>query len=102
MFYMGRIFATSRICIYRSVHSANKLSPFHIVYGFYPLTPLDLILVPMDEEINLDRKKKADLISHGHERQDKTLRREPKDLLTKLIWGMRKLYLNQEIRFGCI
>ncbi|XP_019056297.1 PREDICTED: LOW QUALITY PROTEIN: uncharacterized protein LOC109116034 [Tarenaya hassleriana] len=31
----------------RSVHSATKFSPFEIVYGFNPLTPLDLSPLPL-------------------------------------------------------
>ncbi|XP_052181971.1 uncharacterized protein LOC127794765 [Diospyros lotus] len=33
----------------RSVHSATKFSPFEVVYGFNPLTPLDLTPLPMAE-----------------------------------------------------
>ena len=46
----------------RRVHSATKFSPFEIVYGFNPLTPLDLTPLPLSECINLDGKKKADLV----------------------------------------
>ncbi|KAH9704886.1 hypothetical protein KPL70_011644 [Citrus sinensis] len=42
----------------RSVHSATKYSPFEIVYGFNPLTPLDLTLLPVSRHVNLDDKKK--------------------------------------------
>ncbi|XP_040955925.1 uncharacterized protein, partial [Gossypium hirsutum] len=31
----------------RSVHSATKFSPFEVVYGFNPLTPLDLLPLPL-------------------------------------------------------
>ena len=30
----------------RVVHSTTQLSPFEIVYGFNPLTPLDLLPLP--------------------------------------------------------
>ena len=33
----------------RSTHSATKMSPFEIVYGFNPLTPLDLSPLPFSE-----------------------------------------------------
>ena len=45
----------------RATHSATKMSPFEIVYGFNPLTPLDLSPLPFPEQVNLDGKKKADL-----------------------------------------
>ena len=38
----------------RAVHSATKFSPFEIVYGFNPLTPLDLLPLPLSEHVNLD------------------------------------------------
>ena len=44
----------------RSIHSAPKFSPFEIVYGFNPLTPLDLSPLLVSEHVNLDGKKKAE------------------------------------------
>ena len=32
----------------RGVHRTTKQFPFEVVYGFNPLTPLDLILLPLD------------------------------------------------------
>ncbi|KAK0595339.1 hypothetical protein LWI29_005754 [Acer saccharum] len=46
----------------RSMHSTTHFSPFEIVYGFNPLTPLDLISLPMNEHVNLDGKEKADFV----------------------------------------
>ena len=46
----------------RSVHSATKYSSFEIVYGFNPLTPLDLTPLPVSEHVNLDGKKKAEIV----------------------------------------
>ena len=37
----------------RSVHSTTDHSPFEIVYGFNPLTPLDLIPLPVDKDLVL-------------------------------------------------
>ena len=42
----------------RTLHSAIKFSPFEIVYGFNPLTPLDLSPLPMSKHVNLDGKRK--------------------------------------------
>jgi hypothetical protein len=41
------------------VHSTTKFSPFEIVYGFNPLTPMDLIHLPIDERVSLDGNRKA-------------------------------------------
>jgi hypothetical protein len=46
----------------RSIHSATKFSPFEIVYGFNPLSPLDLTPLPLSERVNLDGKKKAEVV----------------------------------------
>ncbi|PKI60108.1 hypothetical protein CRG98_019516 [Punica granatum] len=51
-----------------SVHSATKFSPFEIVYGFNPLTPLDLSPLPLSEHVNLDGKTKAELVKQIHEK----------------------------------
>ena len=52
----------------RSVHSSTKYSPFKIVYGFNPLTPLDLTPLPIFKRVNLDGKKKAEIVKHIHKR----------------------------------
>jgi hypothetical protein len=41
------------------MHSTTNYSPFEIVYGFNPLTPLDLIPLLVDERVSLDGTKKA-------------------------------------------
>ena len=40
-------------------YSSTNLCPFEIVYGFIPLSPLDLIALLLSEQVNLDGKKKA-------------------------------------------
>ena len=59
----------------RSVHSATKFSSFEIVYGFNPITPLDLIPLPIGEQVNLDGKKKADLVKQIHEKTRQNIER---------------------------
>ena len=51
----------------RSVHSTTEFSPFEIVYGFNPLTPMDFILVPIDERVSLDGNRKAQVVKTLHE-----------------------------------
>ena len=50
-----------------SVHSTTEFSPFEIVYGFNPLTPMDLIRLPVDERISLDGNRKAQVVKTFHE-----------------------------------
>ena len=45
----------------RIIHSATKFLPFKIVYGFNPLTPLDLSPLPMSKHVNLDGKKESQI-----------------------------------------
>ncbi|KAF7826468.1 putative gag-pol polyprotein [Senna tora] len=51
----------------RSVHSSTKFSPFEIIYGFNPLTPLDLVYLPINEISSLDGKRKEELVRKIHE-----------------------------------
>ncbi|GKV11638.1 hypothetical protein SLEP1_g22878 [Rubroshorea leprosula] len=53
----------------QSVHSATNCLPFEVVYGFNPLTPLDLLHLPIDEQSSLDGKKKAEAVKQLHERE---------------------------------
>nr|XP_027113049.1 uncharacterized protein LOC113731782 [Coffea arabica] len=48
-------------------HSSTHFSPFEIVYGFNPLTLLDLSPLPSSEHINMDGAKRADFVKKLHE-----------------------------------
>ena len=50
----------------RSVHSTTDHSPFEIVYGFNPLTPLDLIPLPVDEKVSFYGNQKAQVVKDLH------------------------------------
>ena len=52
----------------RSIYSTIKYSPFEIINGFIPLTPLDLTPLPIFKRVNLDDKKKAEIVKHVHKR----------------------------------
>ncbi|XP_040964752.1 uncharacterized protein, partial [Gossypium hirsutum] len=51
-----------------AIHSATKFSPFEIVYGFNPLTPLDLMPLPSNQFVHVDGKRKADFVKQLHQR----------------------------------
>jgi hypothetical protein len=65
------------------VYLTIEFSPFQIVYGFNPLTPIDLIPSPFKEIIILDREKKAKIVRQLHE-------------------TVNRLFSNPVIGFGCI
>ncbi|KAG7548172.1 Zinc finger CCHC-type [Arabidopsis suecica] len=51
-----------------AVHSTSKFSPFEIVYGFNPISPLDLMPLPLSERVSMDGKKKAEMVKQIHEK----------------------------------
>ncbi|KAL0641682.1 hypothetical protein Bca4012_102537 [Brassica carinata] len=62
----------------RAVHSATKLSPFQVVYGFNPLSPLDLFALPLKEQTNLDGQQKAEFVLSLHEQVRKNIEERTK------------------------
>ena len=50
-----------------SVHSATKYSLFEIVYGFNPLTLLDLTPLHVFKHVNIDGTKKAEIVKQIYE-----------------------------------
>ena len=59
----------------RVVHSSTQYSLFEIVYGFNPLTPLDLSPLPMSEQVNLDSVRKVDFVRNLHEKVRQNIER---------------------------
>ena len=49
------------------MHSTTEFSPFEIMYGFNPLTLMDLIPLPVDERVSLDGNRKAQVEKTLHE-----------------------------------
>ena len=84
----------------RAIHYATKFSPFEIVYGFNPLTPLDLSLLPMSEHVNLDGKKKTKLVKKIHEKARLNIERRMEQYAKQATKGVAKLSLNPKIGFG--
>jgi hypothetical protein len=75
----------------RSIHSATKFSPFEIVYGFNPLSPLDLTSLPVSERVNLDGKKKAEFVKMIHEKAWLNIERRIKQYVHQANKGRKKI-----------
>ena len=52
----------------RVMHSTTSYSLFEIIYGFNPLTTLDLMPLPVNGRSSLDGQKKTELVKSLHER----------------------------------
>ncbi|KAL4295481.1 hypothetical protein GQ457_12G014700 [Hibiscus cannabinus] len=50
----------------RSIHSSTGYSPYELVYGFNPLTALDLVPLPLKDICSLDGEQKAELVKTIH------------------------------------
>ena len=59
------------------------ISPFKIVYGFNPLTPLDLLPLLVNETTSLDGKKKAEMVKKLHESVRKHIEKKNEQYGTK-------------------
>ncbi|KAH0653052.1 hypothetical protein KY289_030730 [Solanum tuberosum] len=64
----------------RTFHSSTGKTPFEIVYGFNPLTPLDLLPLPTNDFANLDGKKKADMMKKIHEQTRLAIEKKNKEV----------------------
>jgi hypothetical protein len=75
----------------RSVHSTTDFSPFEIVYGFNPLTPLELLPLPVHERTSLDGQKKAEMVKKLHESVWQHIEKKNEQYATKANKGRRQV-----------
>ncbi|KAG7556876.1 Integrase catalytic core [Arabidopsis suecica] len=57
-------------------HSGTKLSPFEVVYGFNPLTPLDITPLPQPVYSSAEGVTKADFVKKLHQRVKENLEKK--------------------------
>ena len=75
----------------RSVHSTTNFSPFEIVYSFNPLTPLDLLPLPVNEMTSLDGQKKVEMVKKLHESVQQHIEKKNEQYATKANKGRRQV-----------
>jgi hypothetical protein len=75
----------------RSVHSSTSYSPFEIVYGFNPLTPLDLVPLPITEIASLNGKRKAEMVRKIHEHAKKQIEKKNEQAARSANKGRKKV-----------
>ena len=63
----------------RAVHSTTTLCPFEVVYGFKPITPLDLLPLPTQERINMEASKRADFVRKIHIKTKEAIEKKGKN-----------------------
>ncbi|KAL0413450.1 UNVERIFIED_CONTAM: Transposon Ty3-G Gag-Pol polyprotein [Sesamum radiatum] len=76
-----------------SVHFATSFTPFEIVYDFNPLTPLDLVPIPVDERLNLNGKAKAELIKGLHEKVKLNIEKQTEQYAKQSNKGRKRVIL---------
>ena len=73
-----------------SVHSTTNFLLFEIVYGFNPLTPLDLLPLLVNEKTSLDGQKKAKMVKKLHESVWQCIEKKNEQYATKPNKGCRQ------------
>ena len=68
----------------RARHSTTGKSLFEVVYGFNPLSPLDILPLPLQERANKDASARATYLKKMHEETRSTIERQVQRLSAKL------------------
>jgi hypothetical protein len=75
----------------RTIHSSTNFSPFEVAYGFNPLTPLDLIPLPLSDLTSLDGEKKAKQVRKIHEEARQQITKKNEQAAARANKGRRKV-----------
>ena len=83
----------------RVVHKTTNISPFEVVYGFNPLTPLDLLPLPNPQTfVHKEGATKAEFVKKMHERIKEQIQQQIEkyyDKLPKTIQRQKEWQLNR-------
>ena len=75
----------------RATHSTTTFSPFEIVHGFNPLTPLDLVSLPVKEQISLNGVKNGELVKKLHEKARLNIEKKTQQYATQANKGRKQV-----------
>lgn len=70
------------------------------MYGFNPLTPLDLLHLPVDERVSFDGNWKAQVVKILHTKAQQHIEKMNEQYVFKANKGIKIWYLNHEIGLG--
>ena len=62
----------------RAVHSTTQMCPFEVVYGLKPITPLDLLPLPLQECTNMEASKRAEYVKSIHMKTKQEIEKKSK------------------------
>ncbi|KAK8600731.1 hypothetical protein V6N12_050582 [Hibiscus sabdariffa] len=74
-----------------AVHSATNMSPFEVVYGYNPTTPLDMLPLPYEQVINRDEQSKAEFVKKMHQQVKENLERRTQQYETRANKGKKRV-----------
>ena len=84
----------------RARHSITGKSPFEVVYGFNPLSPLEFLPLPLQERINMDASARVTHHKKVHEDTRHTIECQVQQLATKINININPWYLTLLILCG--
>ena len=80
----------------RGGHRTTRQSPFEVVYGFNPLTHLDLIPLPLETSfIHIEGVSRSEFVKKLHERVRNQIENQIKVYAAKGNRGRKELVLNK-------
>ncbi|XP_021306275.1 uncharacterized protein LOC110431495 [Sorghum bicolor] len=72
-------------------HSTTNFCPFEIVYGFKPHTPMDLLPLPLQEQVNLDAAKRSNFIKKLHDETRRNIEKKSAQYAKQANKGKKKV-----------
>ena len=75
----------------RAIHSTTHCSPFEIVYGFNPLTPIDLLPLPPNNFVSVDANSKADLVKKLHKQVKERIEKQNAKVASRVNKGRKPM-----------